>query len=245
MIYFFSYGDDKYKNSKQRIKKEAINFGFDRVDIYGREDITQDFIDKTQPYINHPRGGGYWLWKPFFLKKTFDMMNHGDYCVYADAGCTINSFGRERFKYYLSLLDNSESGVFRFKFGSTSEYVFTSQKVFEFFNKIDDQEFQSTSHLMATILIFKKNENSENFVNKYFEITINSPEIFSDTFNDYKRIDEFSDHRHDQSVSSCLVKLVVGNAVIIQDETYASDMNGWQSLFYEKKIPFLATRIRN
>ena len=98
MIYFFSYGDDKYKNSKDRIRNEARSFIFDKVDIYGREDIPFEFIEKTKPYIDMPRGGGYWLRKPFFLKKTFDMMNDGDICVYADAGCTINPNGLDRFK---------------------------------------------------------------------------------------------------------------------------------------------------
>jgi hypothetical protein len=38
MTYFFSYGDDKYKTSKQRIYNEAKNsMYFDDIKIYGQK----------------------------------------------------------------------------------------------------------------------------------------------------------------------------------------------------------------
>jgi hypothetical protein len=243
-IYFFSFGDEKYTNSKIRIKQEAENFRiFDDIKIYGREDIGQDFIDKTSPYINMSRGGGYWLWKPYFLKRTFDRMQDGDYCIYTDCGCTINPIGQETLKSYFSLLDEDGSGIFRYSFGGTKELLFTSTKVFEYFGKDNDQGFMESDCLMATILIFKKCQNSTDYVNKFLEIAENEPSLFSDEYNDYKRHPNFIDSRHDQAVSACLAKM--GKVFTYQDETYAPDMEGWKYLFNEKKVPFLATRIRN
>jgi len=98
MIYFFSYGDNNYSESKIRIKNEAIQMGFDKVDIYGPENLPYDFVSNSMPYISHKRGAGYWIWKSFFLKKTFDSMDDGDVCIYADAGCHVNKFGKKRLK---------------------------------------------------------------------------------------------------------------------------------------------------
>ena len=249
MIYFFSYGDDNYRSSKIRIEHEARVSGmFDHIKIYGKEDLDLDFLEKTQPYIDMPRGGGYWLWKPFLIKKTFDMMNEGDYCVYADAGCTVNPEGAERLRYYFSLMEKENTGIFRFFFRGTKELMSTNHKVFEFFNVDKDIEFMNSDHLMATVMIFKKCKNSIDFVNKYYEITVNNPDIFSDKYNDYVVNPEYQNHRHDQSVSSCLVKL--GKFTTISDETYSPDdgltpvMEGFQHLFFVRKVPFLATRIR-
>lgn len=243
MIYFFSYGDHNYTTSKERIKNEAINCGyFDKVDIYGREDLTEDFLKKTEPYINAQKGGGYWLWKPFLLKKTFEKMNYGDYCLYADSGCTINPFGKETLMNYISLLDTNGSGIFRYSFGGTREFIFTNTKVFEYFNKNNDDEFMESDHLMATIMIFKKCQNSVNYIDKLLEIAESNPILFTDHYDEYKRHSKFKGHRHDQSVSSCLAKLY--NAFEYQDETYASDIEEWRYLYNEKKIPVLATRIR-
>lgn len=245
--YFFSFGDEKYQKSKDRIKQEAINSGlFDDIQVYGPEDISEEFKQKVSPYWEMPRGFGYWLWKSFLLKKTFDEMEEGDYCVYADAGCTVNPNGKPRFEHYLSLLDNDEtqSGIFRYVFGNTAEKLFTNQKIFETLGKGEDLEFQNSDCLMATIMYFKKTEHSIKYVDKLMEITLEHPEIFSDEFNNYKRIPEFKDNRHDQSVTSCLVK-IMGKAVIFDDETYAPDMQGWENLFYNVRVPILATRIRN
>jgi len=245
MVYFFTYGDNNYQTSKQRIKDEALKCGYlDVVDIYGREDLSEDFINKTKPYIDHPRGGGFWIWKTYLLKKTFEKMNNGDYCVYIDAGCTINPMGAERFKYYLSLLDDSESGIFRLKHGGTAVELFTNEKVFEYFDGSEDEELRKSDILMGGVMIFKKNERSQKFVDRYLEIAENDPYLFSDEFNEYKRSQKLIDHRHDQSVSSCLVRREAPDTVIFQDETYAPDMEGWQHLYSFLKVPFLATRIR-
>lgn len=242
MVYFFSYGDDKYKNSKIRIYQEALRMGFDDIKIYGPEDISVDFLEKTTPYISHPRGGGYWLWKAFFLKNTFDRIQDGDYVIYADAGCTINQFGKDRLQYYFDLMDSEQTGIFRFSLASFKEEYYTTNKVFEFFGKDNDVDFMGSDHLMATVMIFKKCDNSTEFINRYYDIALNHPEIFSDDFNNYKKRQNFKDHRHDQSVSSCLAK--IGKFTSLSDETYGSSREEWIKLVYEKKIPILATRIR-
>ena len=240
--YFFSYGDNNYKQSKLRLEQEAKNFGFDHVKIYGREDLDPKFISKTQPFIDFVRGAGYWLWKSFLLKKTFEMMNEGDYCVYIDAGCTINIHGKETFQEYLEMLKNDDSGMLRFTYNNTPEEMFTNDKVFEYFNKKEDTEFRNTDILMAGIMIFKKCENSIKFVEDYYKVVTESPIIFSDYYN-HERCEKFVDHRHDQSVSSCLVKLN-SKFIAVDDHSYAPDMNGWMELVHVRKIPFLATRIR-
>lgn len=245
MVYFFTYGDNNYQKSKNRIREEAMRCGFlDVIDIYGREDLSLDFIEKTKPYIDHPRGGGYWIWKTYLLKKTFEKMREGDYCVYIDAGCTINPMGGERFKYYLSLLDQSESGMFRLEHEKTPVELFTNEKVFEYFEGSEDEELRKSDVLMGGVMIFKKNDNSQKFIDRYLEIAENDPYLFSDEFNDYKRTSKLIDHRHDQSVSSCLVRREAPETVTFPDETYAPDVEGWQFLYSVQKVPFLATRIR-
>jgi len=245
MIYFITYGDQNYLSSKQRIVKEAINCGYlDHVQAYGREDLPEDFIKKTEPYINHSRGGGYWMWKAPILLKTFEKMNDGDYCVYVDCGCTVNPQGKERLHEFLKMIDNTESGIFRYEHVGTEEHWHTNSKVFEFFGKLDDMDFRKRDILMAGVLIFKKNKNSQRYLERLLEITQTAPYLFSDEYNDYKKYEKNQVHRHDQSVSSCLVKLEVKDPVIVSDETYSPDYDGWMHLFNVVKVPFLATRIR-
>ena len=240
MIYFFTYGDEKFTNTKKRIEKEAIESKFfNDIKIYGRDDIALDFIDKTTPYINIK--GGFWLWKSLFLKQTFEKMKEGDYCIYADAGCTINPYGFDRFSEYLKMVDSHKSGFLAFELSGLRERSWTNSKVFEHF-EIDDEEFKNGTHLMATIFITKKCSNSQKIVDDYYDLAVNSTSLFSDDFNNYKKDEYYSAHRNDQSVFSVLRK--INNVYTINDETWAENLEGWNKLFYEKKIPFLATRIR-
>jgi hypothetical protein len=238
MIHFISYGDHKYSNSKNRIREEAKSFGFDFVDVYGPDEIDRDFIEKTIPFIKENRGGGYWIWKPYFLKKKFEEMQFGDYLVYADAGCHVNIHGKERFKYYLELLDNDESGVLSFDLTTFLEKMFTTEKVFEYFEISEDNvSIRESGMLIATILIFKKNESSVRLIDDFYKVATERPDLFSDIHNDYKRQYYFSDHRHDQSIFSILRKL--HGTVKVIDETYSEK---WNELIH---VPILATRIRN
>lgn len=236
MIYFFSYGDSKYVKSKQRIRQEAITMGFDEVNVYGPENLPKEFIEKTTPHLLQPRGGGYWLWKSHFLKTTFDRMNDGDYCIYADAGCHININGKPRLEEYLEMIKEDDCGVMSFEITGLTESMYTNEKVFEYFGIDNNDEMRKTSQIVGGVLIFRKCENSTKIVNEYYRMACENTDLFSDLWNDYKRTSEFRDHRHDQSILGILRKRY--KSLIIKDETYSEN---WNDL---KNMPILATRIR-
>lgn len=131
--FFISYGDNNYIQSRKRIQLEATNMGFDNVNVYSPQDISELFRAQTMPFISYPRGGGYWLWKSFLLKQTFDKMKLDDICVYADAGCHINIHGKQRLQEYYDMVNSDESGMLSFCLDHIEE-VWTTEKLFEYFN---------------------------------------------------------------------------------------------------------------
>lgn len=241
MIYFFSYGDEKFNNTKQRLELEAKRSGFfNEVKIYGREDLDKDFIERTKPYIDIR--GGFWMWKSYFLKQTLDRMSHNDYCVYIDAGCTVNPLGKERFFEYLYLLKD-DSGILSFRMDGLDEEHWTVEKIFEYFQIDKDSEIRKTGQIMATMIIFRKCERTIKLINDFYKIALENPILFSDAFNMSGNCETFRDNRYDQSIFSVMRKKY--GSVEILDETYAESSDVWRNLYFEKKIPFLATRIRN
>lgn len=236
MIYFLSYGNDNYRNSKQRISQEARAMGFDSVEVFGPENLPKEFLEKTYPHILHPRGAGYWLWKSWLLKKTFEKMNDGDYCVYADAGCHVNIHGKKRMMEYFQMITDDESGFLAFELEGFMEKMFTNTKCLEFFNINEQDPIRDTGILVGGILFLRKCKNSQIIVDEFYKIATENPDLFSDVHNTYKPCAEFRDHRHDQSVLSLIRKK--HGCVIIPDETYSEN---WQELIH---VPILATRIR-
>jgi hypothetical protein len=238
--FFISYGDSNFANSRRRILLEANNSGmFDYVRVYQPTDLSEEFKQYTQPYISQSHGGGYWLWKPYILKKAFDDMKVGDVCVYADAGCHVNAHGKDRLQQYIDMVTADTSGIISFDLESLTEEMYNTERVFEYFNiPENDTAIRKTNQLMATILILRKCEASIKLVNEYYQIAITQPSLFSDEHNEYKKQEVYRGHRHDQSILSILRKK--HGSLIIPDETYsATDYKQF------KHIPILSTRIKN
>ena len=238
--FFISYGDNNFIQSRKRIQLEATNMGFDNVNVYSPQDISESFRAQTMPFISYPRGGGYWLWKSFLLKQTFDKMKLDDICVYADAGCHINIHGKQRLQEYYDMVNSDKSGIISFYLEGLQEEMYTNEKLFEYFNiPINDTKIRKSCQYVGGILIIRKCLATISLINSFYNISVTQPNLFSDVHNSYKPNAIFRDHRHDQSVFSILRKQY--GSVILSDETYNGDnAPNWHAL---KHIPILATRI--
>jgi hypothetical protein len=108
-----------------RIIQQAIEFDvFDEVRAMSERDIPE-FVARHRNFIeSHPKGYGYFMWKPKIILDTLDRMSVGDILVYCDAGVWLNKNGLPRFNEYLDMLDTSDMVVF-----STNDAYKTRQYV--------------------------------------------------------------------------------------------------------------------
>lgn len=249
--HFISYGDSKFKNSKNRIKREAENFGaFTSIEVNGPEDLDLEFKRKFNYVLSHSKGGGYWIWKYFLINKKLNEIKDGEFIIYCDAGCTINLSGKERYFEYLDLLNKSKFGVMSFplsplKEGACMEKFWTIKEIFNYFNVDIDSEIANTSQLCATILIFKKNKHSIKILNEYLKILESDQKLITDYYNGSQH-SFFKDARQDQSIWS-VIRKVHGSHVIPLDETYfcVNDKPYFWGNSEALKCPFWTTRIKN
>ena len=124
---FITYGDQKYKDSLQRIKKEAEALEiFDEIHLYNDKLLPDLFQEYVRQY---ERGGGYWLWKPYVLFDALSKVDEGDIIVYADAGCTL--LRHTDWKDYFRILKRKEAIFFITK-GKNKKWC--KKEVFTFFN---------------------------------------------------------------------------------------------------------------
>jgi hypothetical protein len=234
MIYFLTYGDNKYSQSKKRIEKEAIELGiFDRIMIKSPEDLPYNLPMMTKKVLSLPRGGGYWIWKPIIIKYQLDLMNDGDILIYADSGCHINKYGMNRLYEYLSYL-TYDKPLLRFIMECAPEYKYTTSAIFKYFNVENDDKITKIGQYMATSLVILKNKLSVNMINLWYNVAIEKPLLFTDFYNNIDRHNDFIDNRHDQSIFSVITKINNDNIYTLQDETYP----------YNRDYPLYAARIR-
>lgn len=233
--YLISYGDDAYASQKIFFRETAVSSSFfDDVVIFTPNDIDPLFAFQAKTARERPRGGGYWIWKPYFVKKAFDRMDDNDVLVYCDAGCMINSNGWQRFEQYISILEKSDLGIIGFELPH-QEIEYTKKEVFDYFDV--DAEIIKSNQIMATVFLLKKCDHTRALIDEWYTIACHNPSLFTDELDGFIQYPEFIDHRHDQSIWSVIRK--IRGAVIIPDETYFLDF-----LREGQGFPFWATRLK-
>jgi hypothetical protein len=237
MIVFITYGDDKYINSKNRIAKEAADMNiFDNIIILGPNDLPANIPDMTKKVLNLPRGGGYWIWKPLIIKHELDKIQEDDILVYVDAGCYLNKGGINRFNEYFNYISDktNNKSLIRFYMDFIQEYKYTTSSILKYFNVENNNEITNSGQYVGGIQIIRKCDNSIRIINKWYNVAIEKPLLFTDFYNNIDKHNEFVDNRHDQSIFSIITKLNKEYVYSIKDETYP----------YNDKYPIYAGRIR-
>jgi hypothetical protein len=251
-IHFITYGNDRFKNSKARIKKEAERFGeFDTITVYGPDDIDADFKIRFAKILRKNRGGGFWIWKPYIVNKRFQEIKDGEYLIFIDAGCTINMKGKDRFREYISLLRDSDKGFISFQM-SHIEKVWGVVEVFNYFKIGLKSKAANSGQYLVGVLIIKKNKNSSTIIQKWLKTLYDDPWLFTNRYHRSplnKNRPEFKENRYEQSSLSLLRK--IHGSIVLANEVPSGRIvgkrfiAGAEGCSGPKKFPFWATRIRN
>ena len=235
-IHFISYGDEKFKDSRERICKEAENTGwFSIITCYTNNDYSLDFYNQNKEILDNKIGGGFWIWKPYFIKKHLDLINDNDYLVYLDSGCSINKNGYKRFNEYLDIVKNHNTGIIAFQYTNNyfTEKNWNTNEIFDYFNVKDNKKITDTFQILATVKILKKKKTLIEIINKWNNVITDNIRLFTNNYNKNQDKSYFKDNRHDQSIQSVIKKIY--NCPIVS----ANEIE-----FKHNQLPFNASRIR-
>ena len=202
-IVAISYADDKFVKQLKINKLTAINIGkVDEYFYYKPDDIDLHFKKKNEDILSRKRGGGYWLWKPYFILKTLrDKLNIGDYLIYTDAGVLYLDKVEKLIKFMIS--NNEDIWTIRTIF---LEKQYSKRDAFILLDA-DSPIYTDTFQYIATIQIYKKSNISENFLEKLLNYSEDKRIITDDpNTQGLPNYDGFIENRHDQTILSLLTK---------------------------------------
>jgi hypothetical protein len=209
---FFSYGSGRYKAALNRILKEANSTGaFDEIIGFGPEDIDPEYRIAHSDILNATRGGGYWLWKPYFLQKLFSRLDFGDVVMYADAGCEFIDSPQ----IYIDFA--RRHGFLGFRLQGLSHNQFTKGDVFLSL-EMEMDTFGSADQMVGGIWLFQKNSLNERFISDWLRFS-EIAQLITDAPSKAPNHENFGVNRHDQSIFGLLV-IKYNLSVVLNDETY-------------------------
>ena len=193
-----TYANEAFRSSQELCAWTGKHIAhFDHIIAYGRQDIDRDFYKAYQHILDVPRGNGLWLWKPYFIKKTLEIIHEGDILFYCDSGaCFCRSI-----KPVLEILNRQDIWVSELPL---LEKQFTQRRTIRAMG-LADSKYTETRQIQASFIAFRKSDFSMGFVEEWLSYCCNE-NILSPVENSGEEIPEFIAHREDQSILSLLIK---------------------------------------
>ena len=248
-IWFLTFGGGSvnYHSAVDRICKQADDFElFERIIGYKCKDLPKifpEFWEREKEFIkSHPRGYGYWIWRPLLILDTFEKMNDGDILLFADAGCELNVYGKNRMLEYIDMTKNHGCLFFQIEH---PDYKWTKADCIDVIGLDLDSSIVNSDQIEGGSFFLKKTERNITLIKKVSEIAnLDCHHYITDERSRIPNHPEFIEHRHDQSILSLLVKKgefnYLSSEYSIKGERYfAPDWNRG------KKFPILTMRTRH
>ena len=203
MIIAVNYADKKFRRAQKLNSRTAGQWGADRVIEYGPDDIDEAFRRRNKEILDTPRGGGYYLWKPYFYRKAYDELGEGDYLVYIDSGAVYIN----KIQYLIDCMEQEETPLMIFSLereriekGNTKRDAFV-------LTGCDEARYTDTPQSIGGYFVCKKAPEVKAYLDEVLHYA-QDIRIISDKPNvmGLANYAEFADHRHDQSVISLMSK---------------------------------------
>ncbi len=202
MIVAINYSDWKYKKAQKFNSITATQKGkVDKVISYSPKNIDTEFRKKNASILSQDRGNGFWLWKPYIIKKTLDSLQQNDYLIYLDSG----AFYMNNVQYLIKVMEKEKQDIMAFEL-PFKERHYSKRDVFICMG-CDEPRYTDTNQRMATMIIIKKTNRAQCFTNEWLQFA-QMEDIITDAKNHMGKYNYngFVDNRHDQSVFSILSK---------------------------------------
>jgi hypothetical protein len=192
-----------YEESRFRLNNSAKQNGIVHIDSYDFEDIKKSsFYLANKTILNHPKGIGYWLWKPYIILEAMKSLSDGDIVIYSDCGIEV-------IDNLLPLINicKEQQPIVLFANGDFKNLMWTKRDCFVLMG-CDCELYWNGRHCDAAFSLFRKSEASLSFLNEWLQYGSNE-KIITDLPNQCgkENLPGFIEHRWDQSVLSLLAQL--------------------------------------
>jgi hypothetical protein len=200
MIHLVCYANERFRFAQQRLVKSAGRNGVDVVHAFGPADIRgTDFYARHKHILDQPRGGGYWLWKPYFIRKVLNEVAPGDFVLYVDSGAEIISPVNP-------LIDvcRAAGNVLIFRYHGHANRYWTKRDCYVLMG-CDTESCYDTEHATAGFSAYIAGHDAKRFTEEWLTHCADARKL-TDAPNEagLPNLPEFLEHRHDQAILSLL-----------------------------------------
>lgn len=215
----FGAGDPLWRRAVRRIGRQAEESPVPmRIEVMTERSLDADFMRHHGEWCrSHPRGYGYWIWKPVLLNAILSDPTVAG-VVYCDAGSTLNfrSVGaRRRWVEYIERAEATGGVFFQMHL---PELEWSKRDLTDSLQLSADD--LGAGQVMGTHLMIRRDSPQHAMLSEWYEVMVQDDyHLVDDSPSRAAERPQFKAHRHDQAVLSGLLKRdrIEG---VIPDETY-------------------------
>ena len=198
---YINYADSRFKKQQRFALAAAKHLGrFDEIVGFTRSNIDDLFYSRYRHILEQKRGGGYWLWKPYFIQRTLSRLSDGDYLFYSDAG----AFFLRRVDILISAVSKYNQDIMGFEL-PLIEKQWTKSALFANM-ECEAEVYRESNQLLASFMLIRKTRMSEEFFDTFLALACEESNLLDEHDVGRRGADYPISHRHDQSIFSLLYK---------------------------------------
>jgi len=202
MKVLLTYANRKYRHNQLLNRQSAEHHcSFDLIWMRGPRDLSSEFIHKHKALLQHSKGGGYWIWKPYIILQALRQLKAGDELFYCDSGARFIGDATVLF----DLFDQSRQDII-ISCTVHPERVYTKRDAFVLM-ECDRPDWVEQPQRIASFIAIRNSEWSRSFCEEWLNyccderIVTDEPNIMGkDNYEGFK------ESKGDQSVLSLLSK---------------------------------------
>ena len=166
------------------------------------KDLHEEFVHENARILKQLRGGGYWLWKPYIIRKTLEGLGEEDFLCYCDADYYLTAPIDPVIEFMLDL--GQDVVPFAYPTNYPEKYR-TKRDVFIRMG-CDKPKYADTPHRIAKISLWKGGSPYALRLADEWLHYAKDERMLTDLPSKAPNHPHFIGHLHDQSIFSLLTK---------------------------------------
>lgn len=200
-IIAISFGSDWLytRMAKVMLLRLKRNYNYIDTKIFTANDLDSDLLNYA---VLHKRGFGYWIWKPYIVKKSIDKLCDGDILLYIDARSGIPE---SRISWLDNLIKENQTDFVAWQL-VTPEQSRTTADLLSLMNIKIDSSIATSGQFAATFFALRVGPLTRKIVSSWYDIIKENNFFCRDEETFLSNHSSFVQNRYDQSVLSILLK---------------------------------------
>ena len=196
----YASGPEVFFKNQQALTASAVSRGFDMVLNMNRNLIDPTFYEANRHILDQKPGGGFWLWKPYFIYRAMQTLPDDTLIFYSDSGVVytkpINKIKR--------LLEASDMVLVKHSHPTPlSQHL--KREAYEALGIADDSPELQSENIWGFFIALRNNSKTRAFIKSWLDVCLNADAITNTPMDKNNQAANFQWHQHDQSLLSVLV----------------------------------------